>query len=249
MVSNLEALKAKIDANTLMSDERKAELIAEIDATIVKLQELQTKIDQASTKDELKEVSKAMREIVKEARSKAQKSHGKFVEGRLGNVIEKAENIAKRVQTAIDKLKATGYDTTTLESNLETYNTKIAAAKEKRDLAMQKYTEAENATDSETKKSLMAEGNAFAKESQELLKEAHTALKAMITEIAKSGKTVVPSEVTSNAENDESTEAENTAEETTTATTTEATTTTETTETVEETSSEDTENAATEESS
>lgn len=178
----LENLKNKVEASNL-EDAEKAELIAEVDASIAKINEAKASADaltEGATNEEIKESAKEIREAWKEARKDVKRIAGELVHFRVGEIIKKAEKLEERLNMVLEKAKANGKDTSALQGLIDQFHQKIADAREKYEQAKQKYTEAKTAGDVDA---VVKEANALLKEAHKDLKEAHSILKNIVREL------------------------------------------------------------------
>ncbi len=208
----LENLKNKVEASNL-EDAEKAELIAEIDASIAKINEAKVSADaltEGATNEEIKESAKEIKEAWKEARKDVKRIAGELVHFRVGEIIKKAEKLEDRLNRVLEKAKAAGKDTSALQSLIDQFHQKIADARQKYENAKAKYTEAKTAGDVDA---LVKEANALLKEAHKDLKEAHRILKDIVRELKEKNTEKELEETKESAEATEGTNSETDSEE------------------------------------
>lgn len=183
LVAYLEALKAYAEGEPTLDETERQEIISEVDGYISWLEQKQPEIEAATTRQELQDITKTVREEWNEIRPATRRIIGQMMNSKVLWVINKAENVSAKAEDAIEKLDATGEDTTELESLLADFNAKLDLAREKHDAASAKYAESRSAGEAD---SLLREADALVREANGYLKEAYTTLKQLVKEIRES---------------------------------------------------------------
>ena len=156
----LTTVSNKVEASKVLDAAEKTALLAELDGYVQYFEDQQTKIDAATTKDEVQAISKEVKAKWEEVKPATKVIVGKLLNARIQYTINTAKEIAVTAQTKIDALKAEGKDTSKLETLLVEFNTLVATAQEKHDAAKTAYADVSNL-----------------KEADKLLREAHVAIK------------------------------------------------------------------------
>jgi chromosome segregation ATPase len=167
MIANFEAWKLRILSDPLIPADKVVDLNESINGYIDEIQNIRDDIEDATTKEELQNLSEQLRTVTKEAKPRAQLLESSVLGLRVGFVSEKAEDITKRLQNLSASFNAKGYNTTELNDLIGSYAGKVDLAQEKEEAARAKILEAQNATNS----------TALLEEARGLYTEAHTALK------------------------------------------------------------------------
>lgn len=109
----------------------KAELLTEIEKAIQKLNEEKTKVENAVTKEEIKNLAKEIQGLFKTQRETVEKIVEAILASRLNTAITKAETRVNSIELKIQELKKAGKDTVQMETLLSEVKTKLTEAKTK----------------------------------------------------------------------------------------------------------------------
>ncbi len=182
LVGKLEALKTWVSNRKAYSDEIKQKVISEIDEDISWLQEQAQKVENADelSPDDVRERAKEIREYWNKYRSKIKRLSGIVMAYRVETLVEKAENLADRVEEKIDVLKERGVDTSRLELWLEEFKTDIEKAKQKAENAKERFEGIDNASSADR---FFREGHSMARDVLSMIREAHRELMSIIREM------------------------------------------------------------------
>lgn len=197
MIKHLEALKNRAQNMAGISDADRTTIIAEIDEDINWLKDKQPQIATA-TPTQIKEHVKDVRDYWTNVRVTVKKVTGMALAARVNNVLARADNFAAKVSEKITELKSAGKDTAKLEAWLTDYNSKVALAKERYELAKAKFQaiKGEPGPDlvNELKEAdkFFKEGHQFIKDSNKYIKEAYASLRQIVKEIRSMGQVVAP---------------------------------------------------------
>lgn len=174
MLTGLENAKAKIEASGVDAT-AKANALASIDAQIVVLQAIQTKITalpENPTREEVRALAKELQDAWKNSRRALHIGVGRMVNNRMGGIIEKSEHLATRLEKTLEKLEARGIDTSGIETMVTEFEQFIADAR----TAHGEATALLATGDLEGAKAKM-------NEARQKLKDAHAKLKAIVAAI------------------------------------------------------------------
>jgi hypothetical protein len=116
--------RSKID------EEKKMELMAEIDDHMATIENYRLKIDESETPEELRNTAREMNQAWIEMRIRLRAMVGEVAAYRIENVIERAENVSVRLENKIAVMAGYGIDTSPFESLLEEYNEHLQNARE-----------------------------------------------------------------------------------------------------------------------
>lgn len=172
--------------------------------TRIKRKELQAdrRLLASSTREARKEIQDDRRELIKNAVIKRAQVQFELIMKRLGIAIDRLDNISGRIDSRIAKLKADGVDTATMEALQVTAKAKVDAA----DVAVKAIvapalpSDAESTT-AEAMNALLASTRAQVKTAEIAIKDAQSALNAVVAEMKNKGKEKAESETASTEEN------------------------------------------------
>ena len=105
---------------------------------------------------------------------------GQILASKVNRVISKLEEIGSRIETAINKAKTAGRNTTQAEAWLAEYRKNLNLAKEKYENAKAKFASISNLAEANA---LFNQGTAFIREANQYLKQAHKNLKDIVSEL------------------------------------------------------------------
>lgn len=134
----LNVLERRIN-NMAIDNETRDELIGQINEYRDRLNEMRDRVNNAETIEELREVAKDLRNLWMEIRSGIRGIVGQVVVAKLNVVVEKAEQVELRIEEKIEILNENGYDTSALSALLEDYSNNLDLAREKLDVAKEKF--------------------------------------------------------------------------------------------------------------
>lgn len=174
MIRYLKMLRVRVEFARGITEEERQRTLEKIDSYITWLEEKQPEIESANSPKELKEIARQVSDEWKEIRVEAKRIVGKILCYKIDNIISKAEAISEKLSDRIQELKEEGKDTSELEALLSDFNEKIALAKEKNELAREKFKEVSSIKEMDK---LFREGHAFIKEANKYLRDAYKDLK------------------------------------------------------------------------
>jgi hypothetical protein len=176
--SQLQVMKSRVENSEKGSFPFNAVTI--INGHTAQLEELEKKVENANSTQELIDAHKELKQIVLEINLETRYYMGIVLNNRIDNFIIKADNISIRLDSAIQKLKAQGNDTTKFEKEFADFNDAVKKAKEshaktkelyathngfaidgtiKNERNANKFLEPENKLQKETIKDLRTAGN------------------------------------------------------------------------------------------
>jgi len=182
----IEKMIAYIEDEPSLTSTAKASMKSELESDISWLKQATT-----NCATDLTTTAKAIKEKFSEIKLKGKKNLCKILASKMDNVITKADNIATKIQSEIDRLSAAGKDTTKLSTWLSNFNTKIASAKTDRDAANSKCDQITSASDADA---LMREVKNYVKSARQSILEAYRSLMQIVVELrtqSASGRAVV----------------------------------------------------------
>lgn len=127
--SQLQVIKSRIE-NPENKEFIPSDAIKIIDEHTVQLEQLKTNVEKANSTQELRNAHKELKQIVVDINLETRYYMGIVLNNRIDNFIIKADNVSKRLDSAISKLKAQGNDTTNLEKEFADFKNAVKVAKE-----------------------------------------------------------------------------------------------------------------------
>lgn len=165
--------------NVQNKDSLNAQLTA-LDAELVNLADLQTKIEAAQTKEEVKAETKSVKDEWKQVKIILEGSRGVVLTHMFDFAISRSESLEKRLDTVLAKMQADGKDVSAVQANVDSFKAHIAKAK---DLVEQARTE----FNSGAKEEIVKQAHQLLVQAQEEMKAAHEDLKDIVKEVKAKG--------------------------------------------------------------
>lgn len=142
MVAHLSNVESNMEYSNGNGTDEKVIAIGE---KITLLEVEKAKVVNASNQEELLVVVRSVRGIWNNAEKISLSSAGQTVSEKIGEFLEKSENLSERLRVKVEDLKDTGFDTSELEIKLASYTSYIKSAQEKKVTADSLYS-GENVT-------------------------------------------------------------------------------------------------------
>jgi hypothetical protein len=178
MIAHLKNVKTNMQYSNGNGTEEK---IAAIDESIKQLEAEQAAVEDASSQKELITSVISVRGIWTSAQKASLAGAGQIVSQKIGEFLDKSENLSEGLEVQIHNLNETGVNTADLQTRLASYNLYITAAQEKKAAADYIY-EDENST----KKDLEVANN-YLRESLNNANKANQILKVIFDELKEHG--------------------------------------------------------------
>ncbi len=177
--------KTKLRVKDSKLDETKKESIylrIEKDQETINL--VKTKIDllsETSEKDNINVVSKELKEVWSNIQTTLKFVNSVLVEKRIGNIVERADNLELRLDKIIAKLKEQGADVSQIQLKIDEFNKHVEIARQKRDESIKLFAEAKiiDHPGAEIKEKIKM-AHEILKEAHQELKKAHEILKEIV---------------------------------------------------------------------
>jgi len=136
--SQLQVMKSRVENSEKGSIPFNAVTI--IDGHTAQLEQLKGKVQMANSTQELRDVHKELKTIVVDINLETRYYLGIVLNNRTDNFIIKADNVSIRLDSAIEKLKAQGNDTTNLEKEVADFKNALKVAKESQTKTKELYS-------------------------------------------------------------------------------------------------------------
>jgi hypothetical protein len=182
VLSALNRVKSEILANTDLSNETKNDLLDEIDARIIEVESAKAVIGDLSanvTQEEVKNATETIREAWKETRVTLKWSVGYILNARLANILERTDDLSRRMHEARDRLAAKGKNVSSIDEKMADFDAKLAQAKAEWNIAEDIMNNATPTTVDEAAK----QAHEHVVKAQQLLKEVRDDFQAVVREI------------------------------------------------------------------
>lgn len=189
-IAHFELVKSKAENMSVLSDAEKSNITAELDANIATFEAFKPEIAAATTKDGLKAVAAKIKDAWTTSQRGIDRAAGQAAAAKESKLAELAENVSKQAKTKLEKIKASGKDTSARDAALLEFDAKIAAAKQDIEAAKEKFTAVGSASTKEDKAKLISEGKDLLKSAHEAIKEAQQILKNAAKKAASNTKDV-----------------------------------------------------------
>ena len=132
-ISHLKRIIQRIQKIKVITEERKTKLVSDLNAQITALETLKTKVQAATTKDELKATVGDVKNKFVEIRGIVKKIVAEILASHIDKTITKLNTIATKLETEVVTLKTQGQDVTDFETTLTEAKTLLTQAKTKND--------------------------------------------------------------------------------------------------------------------
>lgn len=177
LINHLNFVKEKVQSSEELSDEEANEDVNKINDLLSKLEELKKKINEATNREQLIEISSELRSIMKNVRTESDYSIEHIRHRRIGEILERAEHLEAKLARIQDRFGINVTNSSELNSLIQEFNDKIDDAREKYWDAVEIFEQARSANDSDARHDLVRESHDLFKEAHEDLKDAHNILK------------------------------------------------------------------------
>ncbi len=178
-IKKLETIRNKPAHLKGISEEERQAILAEIDKDIDWLKQKEQNIDSA-TPEQIREEAKAVKEYWKNVRITLKRAAGQLLAARINFIINKADSASQKIAAKIEQLKSAGYDTSSLEAQLNDFDDKINLAESKYSAAKEKF---QSISTVEEAANLFKQGHQFIKEANAYIREAHKILVNIVKDI------------------------------------------------------------------
>ncbi|AKB52093.1 hypothetical protein MSBRW_2840 [Methanosarcina barkeri str. Wiesmoor] len=181
MISHLSIVESNMEYS---SGNRTDEKVSAIDEKIKLLEVEKANAANASSQKELLVVVRSVREVWNDAEKISLSSAGQTVSEKIGEFLEKSENLSERLDVKVENLKETDVDTSEIEVKLASYISYIKSAQEKKVMADSLYS-GENVTreDMRTANNYLRQSLNDISKANKLLREIFGELKNCETEV------------------------------------------------------------------
>jgi hypothetical protein len=174
MIAHLSNVKSNV---AYSGGNRTDEKAISVEEKIKLLEAEKAEIANASSQEELLVVIRSVRGVWNNAEKTSLENSGQTVSEKLGEFIEKSENLSEKLGTKVDNLNETGVNTTDLDNKLASYNFYINSAKENKEAADAIYS-GENVTRTD-----MEKANGYLRQSLRDIDTANDIIRQILNEL------------------------------------------------------------------
>ena len=179
IIAYLNKLLAKYESSEEISEDTAKLSVEEIKSLLTKLEDLKSRINKATTKEEIISLSNELKTLINNNIKVQSKLYvEKLRISRVGEIIERIEHLKIKLSSILEELKEEGVNTTRVDPLVLKFNNLIDDAKSKYYKAIDLFEKAKDLreTNVEEAKRLVLEAHTNLKEAQQDLKDAHAIL-------------------------------------------------------------------------
>lgn len=177
LINHIKFVKEKVQGSEELSEQDVKESVSRIDALIGKLEDLKTKVSQATTRDQIIELNSQLRQLMKDVKADSDLSIEHIRHKRIGEILERAEHLEAKLARIQDRFGQNVTNNTELSNLIDQFSAKIGSAKDKYYDAVDVFESAKSANNSEQRRILVREAHELLKSAHQDLKDAHNVLK------------------------------------------------------------------------
>ncbi len=194
VVTHLEVLKTKINPE---KDFIPFDAVANIDTHITQLNDIKTKVEGATTPNELADAARQLDDLMIKMNLEARYYAGLIINHKIDQFIMKVDNASTRMSTLIQKLEEQGKDVTNLKEYASTFDSIVGEAKTNHQNEVTMYT-THSGFDSNGLVTSIDEARAFLQQAATSQKDTTTKLRSageQFREFFKEAKKIIPGRV------------------------------------------------------
>ncbi|RJQ15786.1 hypothetical protein C4573_06565 [Candidatus Woesearchaeota archaeon] len=188
-IALLEKLKTRVEQNENIDDEKAQEILEEIDERIAALTQAKEAVQDATTKDELKEAAEAILENWKDIKELLKVHTYQLYHSRVGEILQRATMLERKLDNLLAYMAENNLSTEAIAPLVDAFGEKIESARAKFEEADEKLKDAyalkqESQPDVDAIKNLSNEAKVLLEQAHEELNDAHEIFKD-ISELVK----------------------------------------------------------------
>lgn len=180
MISHIEVLEKRVDSSTMLSEDDKTLMLAELEQDVVELEGLKDGLETAETKAEVRDIAIKAKEKWSEARAVIKKYAGLLLISNFDNMLDRFENLLQKLGERADKLEQKGYDVSGIREAITNSEQVVAEAQAELDLARESFMAIDSMKDADK---LFREGHAHIVQARVMLVDALKELKDAFKEV------------------------------------------------------------------
>lgn len=184
-LKDLNNVKTRLVKIKCLTDADRTAMTDDLNTTIDGLNAQKTKVDAATTVDELKPLVQGIRTDFRVYMVIIPKEHGLIGVCRAEAAKKRFDDLTLKIQAELNKAKNAGKDVTTAQKLLDDYQLQLEEAGRQTGTAREKFTALKVANGDQTNKELRTTGRTALKDAHEALKKAKQLLGEIRTELEK----------------------------------------------------------------
>jgi len=185
-IEHLKKIKEKAGSSEYITSTDSSDIESEVDSAISKLEALATRLDAATTKDDIKKIASEVASLWKDIKEDAKRDAAKVVVGTVGNVVKRAEHLEGKLDCAVLSLEEQGIDVAGIDSKIDDFSSLVTSAKEDYETA-RKYLADAKSNDDANAKDYVTKTHTLIKQAENKIEKAHSLLKEIVREIKAAG--------------------------------------------------------------
>lgn len=191
-LKDLNKVKTRINNSQCLSDADKTAMATDVDGTITGLTAHKTKVDAATTLEELKPLIQQIRLNFRVYLVVIPKEHGLVGVCRSEKAVSRLDDLTLKIQAKLNQLKNAGQDATAAQAKLDQVKAKLDEATKQNSLAREKFSAMKVANGDETNKQLKSAGQTALKAAHQALQDAKKLLAELKTDLKNFRKAASP---------------------------------------------------------
>ncbi len=192
----LDRLAAQAEQNEDLTEQELQEILDDIDAKKLEINDALAALDSAETKDEIKEAGQTIIDLWKEIRQRFVVHEYRLVKANVGGILLRAKVLDRKLDRLLAYYREKDMNTSEIQPLVDDYSALVESAREKFAQADEKFKEAWNLNkqanpDVEQIHTLAEEGRALVKDAQDDLKEAADKIKELFQSLKQDQRKIV----------------------------------------------------------
>ena len=191
-IAALEKIKGKVEASEELTEDEAAEILADIEVKITKLEDARAAVEAATTKEEVQEAARTILGIARKIKVRFARHVTRIKFQQVGAVVGRSSHLEERFDCAVVTLEEQDVDTTIIQDLMDEFSAKVESANDKHSQANVLLKEAKELRETDDTgegqvSGKVQESRKLLQEAQSDLKNAHTILKDILREVKASG--------------------------------------------------------------
>jgi len=178
-------VKEKIVSNDDIDEASAAALQENIDTLLSKLDELKIDINEATTKEELRQVSQDLKRLVQNIKERTQFHIAKLIHAQVGEILSRSTLLESKMEQLLERMNNNNITVDDLQEKVDAFSTLIAQAKESYQEATNLFNQAwelrSNEGQTEEVQALLNQSKEKARIAHGYLKEANQILREIVS--------------------------------------------------------------------
>jgi hypothetical protein len=185
ILEHLEKVKERVSGNEDLSEEESAEILADLEEKVGKIQEARAAVEAAESKEEIQEAAKVLKRAWTKIKNKIKVHAKRVVNSRIGGIIVKSKQLEVKLEKILERMTENDIDVSSVEGLVDDFNSLLEEAKVKYEEAVEKFEEAKSSDEPDAE--MIKSGQESMKAAHEKLQEAQKVLRDILKEIKDKG--------------------------------------------------------------